>query len=224
MTSSEILQQWQDKWTAGEPRWHINHVDTHLQKYIDQLTGGNSGQHILVPLCGRSLDLKWLVDQGHSVVGVEISTGAASGIFSDAGLSPKVTLVNSNLTLYEACEGRLKVFAGDMLCVSSDICGPFDCIWDKNSFGAISPADRERYVDICHSLLKPQGRILMFAYVYNQSERNGPPFSISTDLLKSTNGERYNIDCLESVDAVEKKKIFQLSSMEYAIHFLTSKM
>ena len=42
-----------------------------------------------------------LVDQGHSVFGVEISTGAASGIFSDAGLSPKVTSVNNNLTLYE---------------------------------------------------------------------------------------------------------------------------
>ena len=42
-----------------------------------------------------------LVDQGHNVVGVEIYAGAVEGIFSDAGLSPKVTSVNNNLTLYE---------------------------------------------------------------------------------------------------------------------------
>jgi len=42
-----------------------------------------------------------LVDQGHSVVGVDIYPGAISGMFSDAGLSPKVTSVNDNLTLYE---------------------------------------------------------------------------------------------------------------------------
>ena len=43
-----------------------------------------------------------LVDQGHSVVGVEIYSGAVSGIFSDAGLSPKVTTsANNNVTIYE---------------------------------------------------------------------------------------------------------------------------
>jgi len=42
-----------------------------------------------------------LVDQGHSVVGVDIYPEAISGMFPDAGLSPKVTSVNDNLTLYE---------------------------------------------------------------------------------------------------------------------------
>ena len=42
-----------------------------------------------------------LVDQGHTVVGNEIYAGAVEGIFSDAGLSPKVTKVNDSLTLYE---------------------------------------------------------------------------------------------------------------------------
>jgi len=35
------------------------------------------------------------------VVGVEIYSEAVSGIFSDAGLSPRVTSVNNNLILYE---------------------------------------------------------------------------------------------------------------------------
>ena len=28
--------------------------------------------------------------------------------------------------------------------IYSDICGQFDSIWDKNSFGAINPVDRDR--------------------------------------------------------------------------------
>jgi len=35
------------------------------------------------------------------VVGVEIYAGAVTALFSDAGLSPDVTSVNNNLTLYE---------------------------------------------------------------------------------------------------------------------------
>ena len=54
-----------------------------------------------ISACTVVLFIYRLVDQGHSVVGVEIYEGAVSGIFSDAGLSPKVTSVNNNLTLYE---------------------------------------------------------------------------------------------------------------------------
>ena len=51
--------------------------------------------------CTVALLMYRLVDQVHSVVGVEIYAGAVGGIFSDAGLSPKVTSVNDSLTLYE---------------------------------------------------------------------------------------------------------------------------
>jgi len=51
--------------------------------------------------CTVALLMYRLVDQGHSVVGVEIYAGAVSDIFSDAGLSPEVTSVNNNLKLYE---------------------------------------------------------------------------------------------------------------------------
>ena len=54
-----------------------------------------------ISACIVALFMYRLVDQGHNVVGVEIYAGAVEGIFSDAGLSPKVTSVNNNLTLYE---------------------------------------------------------------------------------------------------------------------------
>jgi len=37
-----------------------------------------------------------------------------------------------------------------------------------------------RYANLISSLLKPQGRILMSAYVYNQSERNSKDAWLNT--------------------------------------------
>ena len=31
------------------------------------------GAAVLVPLCGKSLDLVWLAEQGHAVIGVELA-------------------------------------------------------------------------------------------------------------------------------------------------------
>ena len=42
-----------------------------------------------------------LVDEGHKVFGVEISDMAVKELFKDADLSPKLTTVDSNFTLYE---------------------------------------------------------------------------------------------------------------------------
>ena len=65
-------------------------------------TGYWSGTYVVKKsACTVPLHMYRLVDQGHIVVGVEIYVGAVDGIFSDAGLSPKVTSVNNDLTLYE---------------------------------------------------------------------------------------------------------------------------
>lgn len=42
---------------------------------------------VFVPLCGKSLDLLWLCQQGHKVLGVEVSDLAVSQFFSENGLT-----------------------------------------------------------------------------------------------------------------------------------------
>ena len=41
-------------------------------------------------LCGKSLDLVWLSQQGHNVVGVEISNLAAEQLFEENGIAYSV--------------------------------------------------------------------------------------------------------------------------------------
>ena len=39
-----------------------------------------------MPLCGKSLDMKWLAEQGHSVVGIDIVELAAQQFFTENDL------------------------------------------------------------------------------------------------------------------------------------------
>ena len=39
-------------------------------------------------LCGKSVDLEWLVTQGYEVVGVELAEFAAQTFFAERGLDP----------------------------------------------------------------------------------------------------------------------------------------
>ena len=64
----------------------------------------------------RVINIYRLVDKGHKVFGVEISEKAVSELFSDAGLSPKVTPIGNNSTLYEVHIAMCRI---DLSCYSS---------------------------------------------------------------------------------------------------------
>ena len=46
--------------------------DRYLQKYIDLFTDGKTGLSIFVPLCGKSLDLKWYVSANVHFIGNKV--------------------------------------------------------------------------------------------------------------------------------------------------------
>ena len=79
---------WLERWRDGHTRFHQNRVTPLLQKYWPTLSLP-SGSRVLVPLCGKSLDLIWLAQQGHRVLGVELSPLAVDQFFAENDLRPK---------------------------------------------------------------------------------------------------------------------------------------
>ncbi|MDP6963217.1 MAG: thiopurine S-methyltransferase, partial [Planctomycetota bacterium] len=77
---------WKQRWADGRTGWHRDDVNPHLIEYWSRL-GVASSSKVLVPLCGQSLDLHWLADQGHEVVGVEASELALQGLPQHQNLS-----------------------------------------------------------------------------------------------------------------------------------------
>ncbi|XP_014796423.1 PREDICTED: thiopurine S-methyltransferase-like [Calidris pugnax] len=80
-------EEWLKKWEMGNIGFHKEHGHPLLQKYLDVLLNGRSGLRIFFPLCGKAVEMKWLADMGHSVVGVEISEQALKEFFGEHGLS-----------------------------------------------------------------------------------------------------------------------------------------
>lgn len=81
---------WLERWERGEIGFHLDDINPYLRQYWPQMQLA-VGSRVLVPLCGKSLDLMWLRDQGYRVAGVELSRQAVEAFFREAGLVPQVS-------------------------------------------------------------------------------------------------------------------------------------
>ncbi|MEZ4845857.1 MAG: hypothetical protein R2877_02505 [Bdellovibrionota bacterium] len=70
------LDFWHQKWETNQTFFHQNQIHPLLIKYFNHPPG-----KIMVPLCGKSMDMLWLLQQGHEVVGIEIKSDRLRSIF-----------------------------------------------------------------------------------------------------------------------------------------------
>jgi thiopurine S-methyltransferase len=73
-------QFWIEKWQAGQIGFHQSEVHSFLVEFFPKMALGGK---VLVPLCGKSLDMVWLAQQGCQVVGVELSSLACEAFFAE---------------------------------------------------------------------------------------------------------------------------------------------
>ncbi|XP_019849402.1 PREDICTED: probable thiopurine S-methyltransferase isoform X2 [Amphimedon queenslandica] len=191
----EDSSYWNIRWTGGTTIWHKWEVDELLKKHYHFLQTGNNQSSIFVPLCGKSIDMKWLADKGHAVVGIDIVELAAQQFFTESNIPFK--------KLYESTDDMMKIkfIVGDLFKCSVERIGSFDAIWDCNSIIAINPDDTKRYAKLLDSLLKSSGRILLSTYEFEDlSGRDQPPHNLPPDAVKGLFGEKYSIAVKETLD------------------------
>src|SRR5690606_4810097 len=80
---------WLERWRDGRTHFHQTRVTPLLAKYWPTLELP-AGCKVLVPLSGKSLDMVWLAEQGHRVLGVELSSLAVEQFFAENNLTPSV--------------------------------------------------------------------------------------------------------------------------------------
>jgi thiopurine S-methyltransferase len=81
---------WHKKWASNQIGFHLPQVNPYLQRFWPDLNL-SSHARVLVPLCGKSLDLLWLAGRGHRVLGIELSEKAVEGFFSEQQLQPQIS-------------------------------------------------------------------------------------------------------------------------------------
>ena len=137
----------------------------------------NDGR-VLVPLCGKSLDLLWLRDRGHPVAGVELSAVALESFFMENGI-PAQRRALENFDLYEA--PGLKLYRGDFFALTPQLLGSVRAVYDRAALIAWKPELRAAYVAHITALTGPGTQTLLVAMEYPQEQMSGPPFSVSAD-------------------------------------------
>ena len=165
---------WHERWAHNEIGWHEARFNPLLTAHFRKLAVPGGGR-VFVPLCGKTKDIAWLLQQGYRVAGVELSELAVQQLFTELGATPQVTRVG-DLQRYAA--PGLDVFTGDIFALTAEQLGPVQAVYDRAALVALPPAMRERYTQ--HMLaLTASAPQLLICFEYDQSVMPGPPHSVT---------------------------------------------
>jgi thiopurine S-methyltransferase len=166
---------WQSAWESGRTGFHQDRVHPDLERFAPQWLGERP-RRVLVPLCGKTLDLAWLVARGHTTVGVELVPQAVHELHTEQRRAHNRVPVGP----YDAWQSAgLTVLQGDIFALEAEHCGAPTHAWDRAALVAL-PADmRTAYVARLRRVLGPGGRVLLSSFAYDQTEMSGPPFSVT---------------------------------------------
>lgn len=176
---------WHKKWQEKQIGFHLNQANPLLVKYFNKLNLDKNSR-VFVPLCGKTLDIHWLLNNGYQVVGCELSEIAIAELFTELAIEPEIQQHNSVL-IYRG--PGIEIFVGDFFNLTAEQLGSIHAIYDRAAYVAL-PADiRGSYArhltQICQCA--PQ---LLICFQYNQQQMAGPPFSIEDAEIK----QHYQLD------------------------------
>jgi thiopurine S-methyltransferase len=210
---------WEESWERGDIGFHQNDIYHNLQRFYHRLAVAE-GDPVFVPLCGKTLDMLWLQQQGASVIGVELSSLAVQAFF-DENMLDVVRERDESFERYK--NGDLEILCGDLFNLKQDDLAGSCVVYDRASLGALPPEMRRRYSLKLASLLPSGSRVLLVTFDYDQAEMAGPPFAVTTKELEELFAVDFTIeplietDALESYQALEKRGLTRLSENVYLL-------
>lgn len=178
---------WIKCWGEGNIGFHQRDTHYALDKYWPALKRGST---VLVPLCGKSLDLLWLEEHGLDVIGVEFVESAVLDFFRENNLSWDETEQYGHRCL--SARGRnIRIFVTDFIQLANDYKGePIAALYDRAALVAL-PADmRPPYVEACKKLLSESPKGLLVSMSYEPATMEGPPFSVPNTEVEQLWGGR----------------------------------
>lgn len=176
MTSSEISLTpdnpdfWRERYQTQTTRWDLGQGAPAFQALLKandpiSLPTGNT----LVIGCGKGHDAALFAEYGHTVTGIDFAPEAIEASMERYGSAPFAN--------------RLQFKLADLFALPDTMHGQFDTVVEHTCFCAISPKDRQRYVEAVSQCLKPSGRLVGIFWTHGQW--GGPPYSTTPEELTS---------------------------------------
>jgi thiopurine S-methyltransferase len=190
---------WQQRWARNEIGFHLSEVNPYLQQFWSVLNVP-AGAQVLVPLCGKSLDMLWLAEQGYRVLGVELAEAAVQAFFSEQGLVAEINQVGE-FRRYRS--GAIEVLCGDFFSLTAADLLECRALYDRAALIALPAPLRERYAAHLAAILPPGCAGLLVVLDYPQEQMPGPPFAVGeAELQRLLAAPQWALQVLEARDVL----------------------
>ena len=186
---------WRQKWRDEQIAFHQPAAHPMLVAHFAAL-GLREGARVFVPLCGKSLDIGWLLGAGFRVAGAELVETAVEQLFAELGLEPEITDAGA-LKRYAA--ERIDIFVGDIFKLDAGTLGPVDAVYDRAALVALPAAMRQAYA--AHvAAITARAPQLLITFDYDQSRMEGPPFAVAEGEVRGLYEGVYDVVLLANAE------------------------
>ena len=193
---------WLGCWKNNKLGFNQEKTNSSLIKFFPDLLLPNKAS-VFVPLCGKSIDMIWLLKQGLDVVGIELSPLAIQAFFKENDLPYKKTSLGpfkkwtANDQPITILEGDIFLFDTKYLKKIETMKNPFfHLIYDRASLIALPSDIRKKYYKLYEKLMNKESKSLLLTIEYEDKNFEGPPFSVIQEEIKNFLNNNFNVSLL----------------------------
>jgi len=192
---------WHQKWAEGKIGFHQGGINPYLKSYWQRLNLEGE-ETVFVPLCGKSLDMLWLRDQGHSVTGVELNASACKSFFQENEIQPESEQFDSFRAL---TADRVQLLCGDFFALTPRHLDNVAAVYDRAALIALPPEMRQRYASQLIDILPFGVKMLLVTLEFEGAD--GPPFSVAAAEVNTLFKKAFAIECLDRVQPDDPRDV-----------------
>ncbi|WP_252177894.1 thiopurine S-methyltransferase [Endozoicomonas sp. 4G] len=165
--------EWTTRWQEGRIGFHRSEFNPSLLKFWPQLNLSEA-RSVLVPLCGKSLDMIWFRQQGLEVIGTELVKMAVESFYQEQALQPEVKEVQTHRH-WQADD--IHILEGDFFALPENAVES-TVFYDRAALIALPAELRQQYVNQLMRTAPHLQEGLLITVEYDQNLMSGPPFSV----------------------------------------------
>ncbi len=189
-------QYWENRYIEGTTGWDLGQAAPPFVSLLDLPTAPTPGK-IAVLGSGSGYDALLFAARGFEVIGFDFAPSAiasATELAQNSGISAQFLQRN-------------------IFDLPAEFPHYFDYVLEHTCFCAIEMCDRQSYVQLVKSLLKPSGELIALFWAHNQP--GGPPFGVTTAEIRQYFESNFKINSL----TLAKNSVPQRQGQEYLGRF-----
>lgn len=180
-------QFWLKKWEEGQTRFHQKSYNAFLEKHWPKFAKEKG--IVFVPLCGKSQDMKYLLDNGFDVIGVELSELAVREFFHVNRINYSIK-ETQRFNIYYG--NGITIYCGDLFDLGENDLVGVKYIYDRASLVALPFELRTKYLKFMFEKFKDVKYCLQT--IEFDHHEIGPPFSIDFKMVKNYFNDNFEIN------------------------------